>query len=65
MDTTIIYWGYIGKMEKNMETTIVYGGYVGIMEKKLETTIVSTVGCQFQGVYTGFRTPLKITIFGS
>ena len=22
METTIIYWGYIGIMEKNMETTI-------------------------------------------
>ena len=37
---TIVYWGYIGIMEKKMETTIVYWGYVGIMEKKMETTIV-------------------------
>ena len=24
METTILYWGYIGIMEKNMETDIVY-----------------------------------------
>ena len=40
METTIVYWGYIGIMEKKMETTIVYWGYIGIMEKKMETTIV-------------------------
>ena len=42
METTIIYWGYIGIMEKNMETTIIYWGYIGIMEKKMETT--GTIG---------------------
>ena len=40
METTIVYWGYIGIMEKRMETTIVYWGYIGIMEKRMETTIV-------------------------
>ena len=40
METTIVYWGYIGIMEKRMETTIVYWGYSGIMEKRMETTIV-------------------------
>ena len=40
LETTIIYWGYIGIMEKRMETTIVYWGYIGIMEKRMETTIV-------------------------
>ena len=34
METTIVYWGYIGIMEKKMETTVVYWGYIGIMEKK-------------------------------
>ena len=24
METTIVYWGYMGIMEKKMETTIVY-----------------------------------------
>ena len=38
--STIVYWGYMGIMEKKMETTIVYWGYIGIMEKKMETTIV-------------------------
>ena len=38
METTIVYWGYIGIMEKKMETTIVYWGYMGIMEKRMETT---------------------------
>ena len=36
----IVYWGYVGIMEKKMETTIVYWGYIGRMEKKMETTIV-------------------------
>ena len=39
METTIVYWGYIGIMEKKMKTTIVYWGYIGIMEKKMETTM--------------------------
>ena len=39
METTIVYWGYLGIMEKRMETTIVYWGYLGIMEKRMETTI--------------------------
>ena len=37
---TVVYWDYIGIMEKTMETTIVYWSYIGIMDKKLETTIV-------------------------
>ena len=41
METTVVYWGSIGIMEKQkMETTVVYWGYIGIMEKKMETTIV-------------------------
>ena len=28
METTIVYWGCIGTMEKRMETTIVYWGYI-------------------------------------
>ena len=53
METTIVYWGYIGMMEKKMETTImdlyrdcmvyilgIYRGYTGIMEKKMEITIM-------------------------
>ena len=32
----IIYWVYIGIMEKKMETTIVYRGYIGIMEGQME-----------------------------
>ena len=41
METTIVYWGYIGIMEKKMQTTIVYWGYnIGTMEKKMETTVV-------------------------
>ena len=39
METTIVYWGYIGTMENKMQTTIVYWGYIGIIEKKMETTI--------------------------
>ena len=28
----LVYWGYIGIIENDMETTIVYWGYIGIME---------------------------------
>ena len=40
METTMVVWGHIGIMEKNMETTIVYWGHIGIVEKKMETTVV-------------------------
>ena len=39
METTVVYGGSIGIMEKKTETTVVYGGYTGIMEKKMATTI--------------------------
>ena len=41
METTILYWGYIGIMEKKMEATILYWGYIGIMENKMETYLKS------------------------
>ena len=40
METTIVYFNYIGIMEKKTETTIVYWTYIGIVEKTKETTIV-------------------------
>ena len=30
MKTTVVYWGYIGIMEKKMETTIVYYSILGL-----------------------------------
>ena len=36
METTIVYWGYIGIMEKKMETDIVCWYYLG--EESSETT---------------------------
>ena len=39
METTVVYRGYIGIMEKKMETTIVSWGYRGIVENKMETLI--------------------------
>ena len=30
METTIVYWGYIGIMDKKMATTISYWGYIGV-----------------------------------
>ena len=33
METTIVYGGYIGIMEKKREATIVYWGDLGIIEK--------------------------------
>ena len=34
METTIVYWVYIGILEGEMETTIVYWGGIGMMERK-------------------------------
>ena len=31
METPIVYWGYIGKMEKKMETTVEGLGTMGVM----------------------------------
>ena len=39
METTTVYWVYIGIMEKNMETTTVYWVCIGIMEKNMETIV--------------------------
>ena len=39
MEITLVCWGLIGIMEKNMETTLVYLGRIGRMEKKLETEV--------------------------
>ena len=44
METILVYWVYIGIMEKNMETTIVYWGYIGRMEKNMETIIMGYIG---------------------
>ena len=41
METTSVYSGSIGIMEKKMATAIGYCGYAGIMEKKMDTTIVN------------------------
>ena len=46
METTIVYWGYIGVFRT------IYWGYIGIMENKMETTIVYWGSI---GVSTGFR----------
>ena len=55
METTIVYWGYIGIMENEMGTTTVYWGYIGIMENEMETTIVywGYKGCIGFSVYVG------------
>ena len=52
METTIVYWAYIGIMDKKMETTIVYWGYMGIMDKKMETTIMGYIGLRVQDLLT-------------
>ena len=36
MDTTLVYWGFIGIMEEKMETTIMYWGYIGNNGKENE-----------------------------
>ena len=51
METTLVYWGYIGvifglywdngKENGNYSSILgLYWGYIGIMEKKMETTLV-------------------------
>ena len=42
---TIIYWGYIGIVENEMETAVIYWGYIGIMEK--ERTMKSSSWAEF------------------
>ena len=42
METTIVYWGYIGIMENKMETASVYRGYIGTMEHNMEPTILGS-----------------------
>ena len=37
METTIVYWGYIGIMEKKMETTIVYYSFLVAFVSELLT----------------------------
>ena len=41
METTIVYWGYVGIMEKRMETTTVCWGYIGIVAQKTDETILT------------------------
>ena len=48
VETTIVYWAYIGIMEKKTETTTLYWDFMGIMENKLETTI-----CNGLWLYSG------------
>ena len=42
METTIVYWGFIGVMENKKETTIVYWGYNRDSGNKAET--IGTIG---------------------
>ena len=39
VETTIVCWGYIEIMEKNMETAVVYWVNIGMMENRMETAI--------------------------
>ena len=39
METTIIYWGYMERME-NGNYYYIYWDFLGIMENKMETTII-------------------------
>ena len=48
METTEVFWGFIGMMENRMETTVVYWGLVGIM-KKLNGNYCSS--CSILGLY--------------
>ena len=46
METTVVYWGYLGIMEKKMETTVVYWGYVciGLMKSRDDRTLLRDQG---------------------
>ena len=66
METTIVYWGYIGIMENKMETTVVYWGYIGIMENQMETTIVYwgyIIGMMANTMETTIHQSLNMTSF--
>ena len=39
METTLIYWGYIGIVENKLESIVASWDYIGIMENKMETII--------------------------
>ena len=56
METTIVYWGNIGIMEKKMETTIVYWGYnrvnirgttIGLIKEDTRSLDYSSCGSGF------------------
>ena len=43
MESTVVYWGDNGIMEKKMEATIVYWGYIGIVNLWRKTATVFSV----------------------
>ena len=43
MEATIVYWDYIGILEKKMEATIVYWDYVGFTVSRFIDLIFSSV----------------------
>ena len=64
MEATIVYWGYIGIMEKNMEATTVYCGFYGLRG------LYGFLGQRLTGLSLqkdpflskGFGTPVEIVI---
>ena len=39
METNIVYWGHLGRMEEKMEATIVCQGYMGKIGKITDKTL--------------------------
>ena len=52
METTIVYWGYIGILEKKMETTICNPMYFSLLDRRSSYSINSLRGLD-TGLYTG------------
>ena len=68
MESTIVYWGYIGILENKMETTIVYWGYTGTMENEMETTMVfaargvGTIASSFDGGLSDYQHEVRLSV---
>ena len=62
METTIVYWGYIGIMEKKLETTIVGDSVPFIMENQMEKKMENEMETRTNiGGYRGYVSKLLIS----
>ena len=55
METTVVHWGYMGIVTKQMEISIVYWSYIGIMEKKKENIVMVQEASHLQMMLVNWR----------